>query len=127
MSNKKIIKKFTIGKSHVSLHFENGIIIKKINKNHQYIRPLKILLEHNFSFIPNYLYFDNNTLKYPYIIGKNVKKVNKLSKSNLIILANFLRQVNDVFIKNNEYYAHGDISPTNLIFDKNKKLISIID
>ena len=66
---------------------------------------------------------------YEFIDGKPYKREQKIKKSNIKLLAKMLRAITDVLLegKNNVYYAHGDINPTNLVFNNDDELIGIVD
>lgn len=121
-------KNFNLGKSNISMYVKDEIVIKNIHTNNEYIKPLNYLMSMNLNFIPSYISFNSNELKYRYINGKIMKSVKKLSKKQIIQLAKMLKEVS-IHLSNveNEIYAHGDINPMNLIFDTKKNVISIID
>ena len=119
---------FKTGKSNISMYINDGIVIKNIRSNSEYIKPLNYLMSMNLNFIPNYISFNSNELKYRYINGKIMNSVKKLSKKQIIQLAKMIKEVS-IHLSNveNEMYAHGDINPMNLVFDTKKNVISIID
>lgn len=117
---------FENGKSNLGFEIKNNLIIKRIKENNQYITILKAILsdENLKQLIPNYLELNSKFISYKPIRGRTLKKVKSLSFRNLKILALFLKEFND---KTDFKYIHGDISPTNLIFNIFLKIKKIID
>lgn len=130
MTNEEIDLILREGKSHIAIEYKDGYVVKEFkNKNFVYLEILNKLNKMGFWFIPKFKKIDPNFIMYEFIDGKPYKREQKIKKSNIKLLAQMLRAITDVLLEgeNNVYYAHGDINPTNLVFNNDDELIGIVD
>ncbi|WP_338985654.1 aminoglycoside phosphotransferase family protein [Spiroplasma endosymbiont of Diplazon laetatorius] len=119
---------------------ENGLSGKKLVKSGEWITKEKnnnskntlkifeILNKANFKYIAKFKDIDKNKYSYEFVDGETLEKVICMPLHSIIHIIDIIKNMHNLYRNSeNQVIVHGDLSPVNVVFEKDHKIMKIID
>lgn len=107
----------------------DAFVYKEKNNNHQNLEKIiKLLNENNFKYSAKFKDIDSKIYAYNYLKGKTLKKVITMPFESTLRIIEIVLELQNLYTDSLEnVIVHGDLSPVNVVYDKNLLPIKIID
>lgn len=117
------------GLSGVKIFKQKNVVTKEANNNFEtFKKVIKILKIMNFQYSNKILDVSDNLYTYEYVEGNTLEKVVTMKIEQILKCVDIILKLQSTYIdKYDNVIVHGDVSPVNMVFDKDWLPIKLID